>query len=129
MCDGLASILGGGEVGGLLGRRVDGGLLGGLASWRVGWFVGGQTGRSLVGKEGGGSLAGHHSVIVIIIVGDGVKRIVIVSLYCTSGMFLMTIGAVILFDVVATLRGGAFATLGLGAATLRAGGGGAFAIL
>jgi hypothetical protein len=44
-------------------------------------------------------------------------------------MFLMTIGAVILFDVVATLRGGAFATLGLGAATLRAGGGGAFAIL
>jgi len=55
MCDGLASTLGGGEVGGLLGRRVDGGLLGGLASWRIGWFVGGQTGRSLVGKEGGGS--------------------------------------------------------------------------
>ncbi len=37
-------------------------------------------------------------------------------------MFLMTLGAVILFDVVATLGGGAFATLGLGAATLRAGG-------
>jgi len=41
-------------------------------------------------------------------------------------MFLMTFGAVILFDVVATLGGGAFATLGLGAATLGAGGGGAF---
>jgi hypothetical protein len=36
-------------------------------------------------------------------------------------MFLMTFGAVILFDVVATLRGGVFATLGLGAATLGAG--------
>ncbi len=36
-------------------------------------------------------------------------------------MFLMTFGAVILFDVVATLGGGAFATLGLGAATLGAG--------
>ena len=30
----------------------------------------------------------------------------------------MTFGVVILFDVVATLGGGAFATLGLGAATL-----------
>ena len=37
-----------------------------------------------------------------------------------SGMFLMTFGAVILFDVVATLRGGVFATLVLGAATLGA---------
>ena len=36
-------------------------------------------------------------------------------------MFLMTFGAVILFDVVATLGGGVFATLGLGAATLGAG--------
>jgi hypothetical protein len=40
---------------------------------------------------------------------------------CTSGMFLMPFGAVILFDVVATLRGGAFATFGLVAATLGAG--------
>ena len=36
-------------------------------------------------------------------------------------MFLMTFGAVMLLDVVATLGGGAFATLGLGAATLGAG--------
>ena len=36
-------------------------------------------------------------------------------------MFLMTFGAMILFDVVATLRGGVFATLRLGAATLEAG--------
>jgi hypothetical protein len=36
-------------------------------------------------------------------------------------MFLMTFGVVILFGVVATLGGGTFATLGLGAATLGAG--------
>ncbi len=36
-------------------------------------------------------------------------------------MFLMTFGAVILFDVVATLGGGVFPTLGLGATTLGAG--------
>jgi len=35
-------------------------------------------------------------------------------------MFLMTFGAVILFNVVATLGGGTFATLGLCAATLGA---------
>ena len=44
---------------------------------------------------------------------------------CTNGMFLMTFGAVILFDVVATLGGGAFATLGLGATTVGVGAGGA----
>jgi hypothetical protein len=55
MSDGLASTLGDGEVGGLLGCRVDGGLLGWLAIWCIGWFVGEQTCRSLVGKEGGGS--------------------------------------------------------------------------
>ena len=36
-------------------------------------------------------------------------------------MFLMTFDAVILFNVVATLGGGVFTTLGLGAATLGAG--------
>jgi len=36
-------------------------------------------------------------------------------------MFLMTFGAMILFVAVATLGGGVFATLGLGAATLGAG--------
>ena len=36
-------------------------------------------------------------------------------------MFLMTFGAMILFNLVATLGGGVFATLGLGAATLGAG--------
>ncbi len=37
-------------------------------------------------------------------------------------MFLMILGAVILFDVVVTLGGGAVGTLGLGTTTLGAGG-------
>jgi hypothetical protein len=65
--DGLASTLGGGEAGGLLGWRVGGGLLGWFTSWRVGRFVGWLTSwrfgrflgwlasRSLVGRVGGGS--------------------------------------------------------------------------
>ncbi len=65
--DGLASTLGGGEAGGLLGWRVGGGLLGWLPSWHVGRFIGGLTSwcvgrflglhvrRSLVGRFGGGS--------------------------------------------------------------------------
>jgi hypothetical protein len=39
-----------------------------------------------------------------------------------SGMVLMTLGAVILFDVVATLGGGADTTLAVGATTLGDGG-------
>ena len=39
-----------------------------------------------------------------------------------SGMFLMIFGAVILFDVVATLGGGALGTLRFGTTTLGTGG-------
>jgi hypothetical protein len=39
-----------------------------------------------------------------------------------SGMVLMTLGAVILFDVVATLGGGADTTLAVGATTFGDGG-------
>jgi len=65
--DGLTSTLGGGEAGGLLVWRVDGGLLGWLTSWRVGrvvgwltsWrvgrFLGWLASRSLLGRVGGGS--------------------------------------------------------------------------
>jgi hypothetical protein len=49
--DGLASTLGGGEAGGLLGWRVGGGLLG----WRIGRVLGWLVRRSLVGRFGGGS--------------------------------------------------------------------------
>ena len=65
---GLTSTLGGGDAGGLLGWRVDGGpLLGWVISWRVGRFVGWLTSwrigrflgwlasRSLLGRVGGGS--------------------------------------------------------------------------
>jgi hypothetical protein len=65
--DGLTSTLGGGEAGGLLGWRVDVGLLGWLTSWRggrvVGWhrswrvgrFLGWLASRSLLCRVGGGS--------------------------------------------------------------------------
>ncbi len=41
ICVGLASTLGGGEVGGMLGWFVVGRLVGWIASWRLGRFVGG----------------------------------------------------------------------------------------
>jgi hypothetical protein len=65
--DGLTSTICGGEGGGLLGWRVDGGLLGWLTSWcigrvvgwltswRVGRFLGWLASRSLLGRVGGGS--------------------------------------------------------------------------
>jgi len=64
---GLTITLGGGEAGGLLGWRVDGGFLGWLTSWhvgrvvgwltswRVGRFLGWLASRSLLGRVGGGS--------------------------------------------------------------------------
>lgn len=63
----LTSTLGGGDVGGPFGWRVDGGLPGWLTSWRVGRFVGWLTSwsgarflgwltsRSLLGRVGSGS--------------------------------------------------------------------------
>ena len=63
----LTSTLGGGNVGGLYGWRVDGGLPGWLTSWCVGRFVGWLTSwsgarflgwltsRSLLGRVGSGS--------------------------------------------------------------------------
>ncbi len=111
---GLASTLGGGEVGGLLGWQGDGRL--------VGW----QTCMSLVGKEGGGLRGLQLLATTVSSLSLSSVRMLKGLLWrvwrsCTSGMFLMTFGAVILFNVVATLGGGTFATLGLGAATLGAG--------
>jgi hypothetical protein len=54
MCWAGQHTLGGGEVGGLLGWFIVGRLVGWIASWHLGRFVGGRTGSSLVGKEGSG---------------------------------------------------------------------------
>ena len=54
VCVGLASTLGGGEVGGLLGWFIAVRLVGWFIAVRLvglGRFVGGRTGSSLVGKE------------------------------------------------------------------------------
>jgi hypothetical protein len=71
--DGIASTLGGGVMGGLSAWRVGGRLVRWFVGWRIGWCIGGFPCRSLVGKLGGrtrwGAVAGHHSVVVVIIVG------------------------------------------------------------
>ena len=123
---GLASTLGGGEVGGLLSWQGDGWLVGWIASQRFGQFVGWRTGRSLVGKVGGG-LHGLQLLATTVSSSSSSSVRMLKGLlwqvwrWCTSGLFLMTFSSMILCDVVATL--------GLGAATLGAGGGGAFATL
>ena len=127
ICGGLASTLGGGEVGGLLGWFVVGRLADWIVSWRLGRFVGGKTGSSLVGKEGSGVRGLHLLATTVSLSSSSSVRmlkglLLQVWCWCMSGMFLMILGAVILFDVVATLGGGAFGTLRLGATTLGAGG-------
>ena len=127
ICVGLASTLGGEEVGGLLGKCVVGRLEGWIASWRIGRFVCGRTGSLLVGKKGSG-LHGLQLLATTMSLSSSLSVRMLKGLllrvwrWCTSGMFLMILGAVILFDVVATLGGDAFATLGLGATTVGAGG-------
>ena len=107
ICVGPASTLGGGEVGGLLGWIVVGKLVGWIPSWRLGRFVGGWKGSSLVVKEGSGvrglqllatTVSSASSLSVRMLEGLLLK----VWCWCTSGMFLMIVGAVILFNVIPT---------------------------
>jgi hypothetical protein len=68
------------------------------------------------------AIAGHHSVIVIVVVGEDVERVVVASVALVHKRHVSgDIRCHVIFDVVATLGGGAFTTLGLGAATLGAG--------
>jgi hypothetical protein len=67
------------------------------------------------------AIASHHSVIVIVVCED-VERVVVASLALVHKRHVSDdIRCHVIFDVVATLGGGAFTTLGLGAATLGAG--------
>ena len=67
------------------------------------------------------AIASHHSVIVIV-VGEDVERVVVASVALVHKRHVSDdIRCHVIFDVVATLGGGAFTTLGLGAATLGAG--------
>ena len=123
MIDGMAYTLSGGVVGLLLGWRVNGGFVGWFASWRVSWRTCGFSDRSLIGRLGGGTRGLQLlATTVSSSLSSSVRRwnglLLQVWRWWTNGICRMTLCAVVLFDVVATLRGGASATLRLGATTL-----------
>ncbi len=109
LCDG-ASV-------GQLNWRVDGGIVGWFATWRVRGRAGGILGLSLNGRFGGGSrglqllattVSSSSSSSVARIWNGLLLR---VWRWWTNGICRMTLGAMMLFNVVATLGGVACPTL------------------
>ncbi len=116
MIDGLASALGGGVVRGLLERRVGGGFVGWFASWRVRRRAGGFPGRLLDSRLGGGTCGLQllaTTVTSSLLAAARIWNGLLLRVWCwwTNGICRMTLGAVMLFNVVATLGGGACSTL------------------
>jgi hypothetical protein len=114
MIDGIASTLGSGVMGGLPAWRVGGRLVGWFIGWRIGRLIGGFLCRSLVGRLGGGIRRVQLLATTVSSSSSSLARMWNGSLlrvwrWWMCGMFLMMLGAVILVDVVATLRGGAVA--------------------
>ncbi len=106
---GMVSTLGDGASGGQLNWRVDGGLVGWFATWRVHGHPGGILGLLLDGRLGGGS-RGLQLLATTVLSSSLplVARIwngLLLRVWCwwTNGICWMTLGAVPLFDVVATL--------------------------
>ena len=97
--------------------------MGWFAIERVGWHNGGFPFRSLGGRLGSGTHGLQLLATTVSSSSSSSARMLkglLLRVWCwwTSGMILMTLGAVILFDVVATLGGGADTTLAVGATTL-----------
>ena len=116
MIDGMASTLGGGAVRGLLDWRVDGGFEGWFASWRAHRRSGGFLGRSLVGRLSGGRrglqlLATTVMSLLLLLAGTWNGLLLRVWRWWTNNICWMTLGSVMLFNVMATLEGGACSTL------------------
>ncbi len=114
---GMVSTLGDGASGGQLNWRVDGGLVGRFATWRFCGRASGILGLLLDGRLGGGS---HGLQLLATTVSSlsssSVARIwngllLRVWRWRTNGICRMTLGAVMLFDVVVTLGGVACPTL------------------
>jgi hypothetical protein len=108
MIDGMASTLGGGVVRGLLDWRVDGGFVDWFASWRVHWHSGGFPSKSLVGRLCGGTrrlqlLATTVSSSLLSLARIWNGLLLRVWHWWTNGVCWMTLGAVMLFNVVAIL--------------------------
>jgi hypothetical protein len=114
---GMVSTLGDGALGGQLNWRVDGGLVGWFATWRFRGRAGGILGLSLDGRLGGGSCGLQLLATTVSSLSSSlVARIwngLLLRVWCwwTNGICRMTLGAVILFDVAATLGGVACPTL------------------
>jgi hypothetical protein len=116
---GMVSTLGDGASGGQLNWRVDGGLLGWFATWRIRGCAGGILGLLLDGRLGGGSCglqlltttvsSSSPSSSSVARIWNGL--LLRVWRWWTNGICWMTLGVVMLFDVVATLGGLACPTL------------------
>jgi hypothetical protein len=109
--DGIVSTLGGGVMGGLPAWKVGGKPVGCFVEWRIGWRIGGFPSRSLVGRLGGGIhgvqlLATTVSTLSSLLARMLNGLLLQVWRWWMRGMFLMMLGAMILFDVVAILRVG-----------------------
>ena len=117
MYDGMVSTLGDGASGRQLNWRVDGGFVGWFANWRVRGRAGGIIGLSLGGRLGGGrrglpllaTTVSSSSSLLEARIWNGPLLCV---WHCwTNNIRQMTLGVVMLIDVVATLGGVACPTL------------------
>ena len=117
MYDGIVSTLGDGASGGQLSWRVDGGFVQWFAIWRVRGHACGILGLSLGGRLGGGR-CGLQLLATTVSSSSSSSEARIwnglllhVWRWWTNGICWMTLGAVMLFDVVANLGGVACPTL------------------
>ena len=113
----MVSTLGDGALGGQLNWRVYGGLISWFATWRVHGRAGGILRLLLDGRFGGSSrglqlLATTVSSSALSLVARIWNRLLLRVLHWwTNNICRMTLGAVLLFNVVATLGGVACPTL------------------
>ncbi len=106
--DGIASILDGGVMGGLPTWKVGGRLVGCFVGWRIGWRIVGFLCRSPVGRLGGGIHGVQMLATTVLTSSSSLARmwnglLLRVWRWLMRGMFLMMLGNVIFFDVVAIL--------------------------
>ena len=111
MFDGMVNTLGDGASGEQLNWKVDGGFVGWFATWRVRGHAGEFLGLSLGGRLGGGR-GGLQLLVTTVssLSSSSEARIwngLLLRVWCwwINSICWTTLGAVMLFDVVATLGG------------------------
>ena len=111
MYDGLVSTLGDGASGRQLNWRVDGGFVGWFATWSVSGRACGILGLLLGGRLGGGRCGLQLLATTVSSSSSSSEARIWNGLllhvwhWWTNGIWRMTLGAVMLFNVVATLGG------------------------